>query len=168
MIALHHAIWSNYFQVGEAALASGDCLTAEAMFRESLIVASAQAQEPLREANSAFALALALLPQRPQRAEAQQLLRRAVRIYGTVENLDCQTFVSCVSSLADSYCQEDFPERALPLLKHGVKIVSQQAGLAAPYLVPLFKRMALIYSEKRYYRKADECFRRSLQLSTSR
>jgi tetratricopeptide (TPR) repeat protein len=165
MIAIHQAIWSNYFQVGEAALASGDSFTAEAMFRESLIIASVQALEPMHEANSAFALALALLPQRPQRAEAQQLMRRAVRIYATVENLDCQTFVSCVSSLADSYCQEDFPERALPLLKQAVKIVSQKTGLAAPYLVPLFKRMALIYSEKKYYSKADECFRRSLQLS---
>ena len=165
MIAVHQAIWSNYFQVGEAALASGDSLTAEAMFRESLIVASVQVLEPMHQANSAFALARVLLPQRPQRAEAQQLMRRAVRIYATVENLDCQIFVSCVSSLADSYCQEDFPERALPLLKQAVKIVSQQTGLAAPYLVPLFKRMALIYSEKSYYRKADECFRRSLQLS---
>jgi hypothetical protein len=91
-------------------------------------------------------------------------MRKAVRIYATVENLDCRTFVSCVSSLSDSYCQEDFPERALPLLKQAVKIVSLQAGLAAPYLVPLLKRMALIYSEKRYYSKADECFRRSLQL----
>ena len=165
MIAMHQAIWSNYFQVGEAALASGDCLTAEVMFREALSVASVQVLEPRYEANSAFALALALLPQRPQRGEAQQLMRRAVRLYTTVENLDCQTFVRCVSSLADSYCQEDFPERALPLLKQAVKIVSQQSGLAAPYLVPLFKRMALIYSEKRYHRKADECFRRSLQLS---
>jgi len=165
MIAIHQAIWSNYFQVGEAALASGDSLTAEAMFREALIVASVQALEPMHVANSAFALGLALLPQRSQRAEAQQLMRRAVRIYATVVNLDCQTFVSCVSSLADSYCQEDFPERALPLLKQAVKIVSQQSGLAAPYLVPLFKRMAFIYSEKSYYRKADECFRRSLQLS---
>lgn len=164
MIAVHQAIWSNYFQVGEAALASGDFITAETMFREALMVASVQALEPMHEANSAFALALALLPQRPQRAEAQQLMRRAVRIYATVENLDCQTFVSCVSSLADSYCQEDFPERALPLLKQAVKRVSQQTGLAAPHLVPLFKRMALIYSEKRYYRKADQCFQRSLQL----
>ena len=165
MIAIHQAIWSNYFQVGEAALASGDSFTAEVMFRESLIVASVQALEPMHEANTAFALALTLLPQRPQRAEAQQLMRRAVRIYATVENLDCQTFVRCVSSLADSYCREDFPERALPLLKQAVKIVSKQSGLAAPYLVPLFKRMALIYNEKRYYRKADECFRRSLPLS---
>ncbi len=164
MIAVHQAIWTNYFQVGEAALASGDFITAEAMFREALMVASVQALEPMHEANSAFALALALLPQRPQRAEAQQLMRRAVRIYATVENLDCQTFVSCVSSLADSYCQADFPERALPLLKQAVKRVSQQTGLAAPHLVPLFKRMALIYSEKRYYRKADQCFQRSLQL----
>ncbi len=165
MIAIHQAIWSNYFQVGEAALASGDSFTAEAMFRESLMVASVQALEPMHEANSAFALALALLPRRPQRAEAQQLMRKAVRVYATVENLDCQTFVSCVTSLADSYCQEDFPERALPLLKQAVKIVSQKTGLAAPYLVPLFKRMALIYSEKRYHSKADECFRRSLQVS---
>ena len=165
MIALHQSIWSNYFQVGEAAWASGNFLIAEAMFRESLVVASVQALEPVHEASSAFALALVLLPQRPQRAAAQQLMRKAVRIYATVENLDCRTFVSCVSSLADSYCQEDFPERALPLLKQAVKIVSQKTGLAAPYLVPLFKRMALIYSEKKYYSKADECFRRSLQLS---
>ncbi len=165
MIAIHKAIWSNYFHVGEAALASGDTFTAEAMLRESLLVASVHALEPLYEADSAFALARVLLPQRSQRAEAQQLLRRAVRIYATVDHLDCQAFVCCVSSLADSYWQEDFPERALPLLKQAVKIVSLQAGLAAPYLVPLFKRMALIYSEKRYFRKADECFQRSLQLS---
>lgn len=160
-----NAVWSNYFQVGKTALSTGDSATAETMFREALAVASTQALEPLHEANSAFGLALALLPQPGQRGEAQQLLRKAIRLYSTVSNLDCAVFVSCVSSLADSYCQESFPERALPLLKQAVKIVSQRAGLSAPHLVPLFKRMALIYSEKRYYRKAELCFQRAVKNS---
>lgn len=161
MIAIAQAIWSNYFQVGEAALVGGDVATAETMFREALVFASLQkAMEPVHEADSALGLALSLLRQHSQRAEAQQLLRKAIRIYSTVKNLDCQVFVSCVSSLADSYCQEDFPERALPLLKQAVRVVSMRAGLSAPYLVPLFKRMALIYAEKKYYRKADQCFQR--------
>lgn len=159
------AVWSNYFQVGKAALNTGDSAIAEAMFREALIVSSTQDLEPVHEADSALGLALSLLRQRSQRAEAQQLLRKAIRIYTTVNDLDCEVYVSCVTSLADSYCCESFPERALPLLKQAVKVVSRRAGLAAPHLVPLFKRMALIYSEKNYCRKADAYFLRAVQNS---
>lgn len=159
------AVWSNYFQVGKAALNTGDSAIAEAMFREALIVSSTQDLEPVHEADSALGLALSLLRQRSQRAEAQQLLRKAIRIYTTVNDLDCEVYVSCVTSLADSYCCESFPERALPLLKHAVKVVSRRAGLAAPHLVPLFKRMALIYSEKNYRGKAEAYFLRAVQNS---
>ncbi len=143
----------------------GDSATAETMFREALTYVSTQAMEPVHEADCALGLALSLLRQRAQRAEAQQLLRKAIRIYTTVNDLDCEVYVSCVTSLADSYCCESFPERALPLLKQAVKVVSIRAGLAAPHLVPLFKRMALIYSEKNYRGKAEFCFLRAVQNS---
>ncbi|CAN5323266.1 hypothetical protein BH11CYA1_BH11CYA1_15440 [soil metagenome] len=100
-----------------------------------------------------------------RKSEAQQLMRKAIRLYSTVQNLDCSVFVSCVSRLADSYCEESFPERAIPLLKQAVKVVSQAEGLAAPNLVPLFKRMALIYSERKYFGKAEACFMRAVQNS---
>jgi tetratricopeptide (TPR) repeat protein len=165
MIAIAQAIWSNYFQVGEAALVVGDSATAETMFREALMCASTQALEPVQEADSALGLALSLLRQRAQRAEAQQLLRKAIRIYTTVSDLNCEVYVISVTSLADSYCCECLPERALPLLKQAVKVVAIRAGLAAPQMVPLFKRMALIYSEKNYCEKAEAFFLRAVQNS---
>ena len=172
------SIWSNYFQTGKTALSAGDLATAEAMFSEALEYASTHSLEAIFVANSAFGLALALLQldsnlqcdqfanlKSSRKSEAQQLMRKAIRLYGTVKNLDCSVFVGCVSRLADSYYQESFPERALPLLKQAVKVVTQTEGLAAPNLVPLFKRMALIYSEKNYHERAETCFLRAVQNS---
>ena len=172
------SIWSNYFQTGKTALTAGDLVTAETMFREALEYASAHGLEPILVANSAFGLALALMQldsslqasqyanlKSSRRSEAQHLMRKAIRLYGTVKNLDCSVFVGCVSRLADSYYQESFPERAIPLLKQAVKVVTQTEGLAAPNLVQLFKRMALIYSEKNYHGKAEACFKRAVQNS---
>jgi len=176
-IALNLSIWWNYFAVGQSAISVGDLQLAEKMFREALEFASASGIKLVHQADSAYGLALALLPGGAnERAEGQQLLRKAVRLYSThnqkqnqdlnqtnAAKLNTVVFVGAVTALADSYCQERFPERALPLLKEAVKIVAARDGLSAPQLVPLFKRMALIYSEKKYFAKAEKFYRRSCQ-----
>ncbi len=159
-MAIALSIWWNYFAVAQSALGAGNLTLAETMFREALQVAAVSGIASIHQADSAYGLALTLLPSR--KAEGQQLLRRAVRLYNdNIAVLNVDVFVGAVSALADSYCLEQFPERALPLLKEAVKVVAAREGLAAPQLVPLFKRMALIYSEKKYFAKAEKFFRRS-------
>lgn len=161
-MAIALSIWWNYFAVAQSALSVGNFTLAETMFREALQVAAVSGIPSIHQADSAYGLALTLLPS-GSTAEGQQLLRRAVRLYNdNLAVLNVDVFVGAVSSLADSYCLEQFPERALPLLKEAVKVVAAREGLAAPQLVPLFRRMALIYSEKKYFAKAEKFFRRSL------
>jgi len=169
--AIASSLWTNYFHVGQSAFRYGDHVLAECMFREALAQASRTASSAMQQADSAHALALTLLTaaaseRAARRAEALQLLRRAVRIYATLSNLDCHNFVAAVSILADSYCEEQFPERALPLLKEAIKVVVARSGLAAPDLIPLFPRMALIYSEKKYFARADKFLHLSLITSS--
>lgn len=99
------------------------------------------------------------------RAQAEQYLRKAIRFYTISTPVDSRSFVVAVLSLADSYYHSRFPERALPLLKRSVKTITAQDGLSAPHLVPLFKRMAAIYNENRYFAKAEKFVKQAISMS---
>jgi tetratricopeptide (TPR) repeat protein len=165
------AIWNNYFEVARAAQQCGDFHTAATMFQEAINLA----QGPYPgdglslhlQALSFHGLALALLEggASEQCALAEHYLRKAIRLYPLEARVDTRSFVAAVLCLADIYYHSRFPERALPLLKKAVKIVTAQDGLHAPQLVQLFKRMAIIYSDNRYFAKAEKFVRQASALA---
>lgn len=156
---IDETIWRNYFEVGQTAYRSDCWPVAERMHRAALAEALRGVSAD-RQALSSYSLALVLLRQ-GRVAEAQKLLRKSVRLYSRLDSLNL-TVVSSV--LADTYWHEGAAEKAIPLLKFAMRLVLRRDGAASPHLLPVLKRMVLIYTEKKIYPQSDKYFRRLLEI----
>jgi hypothetical protein len=76
--------------------------------------------------------------------------------------------VAAACALADSYWAQRAAEKAEPLLKLSLRRVMVKEGNLSPNLVPVLKRLVLIYTEKRFFARSDKYMRRLLEIQFGR
>jgi tetratricopeptide (TPR) repeat protein len=163
MQALSLTIWSNYFDVASAALKSGHLYTAETMFAAALSEAENFDLCSLQQAASLHGLACAYLKS-GRKSASEVLLRKAFRIICETESVNIKDLGNLACLLADCYLDEDEAAKAMPVLKVAAGQIERRAGADEPALVPLFKRIALIYSGSNRQSKSEAYFARAMKI----
>lgn len=160
-------VWKNYFQVAAVALQTGSLQIARTMFQAAAEYCQGKRDSGAKLAASNHGLALVLLSE-GETAEAQALMRKAIRLYAAANNIDSRLVAEAASRLADSYIDEKLVCKALPVLKAAARNIARKDGCMALPLVPLFKRIAAIYCESGYSDKGELFFRRALNVEYGR
>jgi hypothetical protein len=159
-------IWSNYFEVGETAASSGHLELAERMHRAAHGEAMKGVSLP-SQIMSSYSLGVVLL-RMGQGAEGEKCLRKAVSLTCRHSEINCAYLVAAACALADSYWAQRAAEKAVPLLKLSLRRVMVKEGNLSPNLVPVLKRLVLIYTEKRFFARSDKYMRRLLEIQFGR
>jgi tetratricopeptide (TPR) repeat protein len=163
MQTLGHTIWSNYFEVASTALKSGQLQTAQTMFGAALEEAEKYDLCPMQQAASLHGLACAYL-KGGDKGSSELLLRKAFRIICQADYVNANDLSNIACLLADSYLEEGEAAKAMPVLKVAAGQISRRAGEDAPALIPLLKRIALIYLRGNRQSKADVYFSLALKI----
>ncbi|MBS1994395.1 MAG: hypothetical protein JSS86_14585 [Cyanobacteria bacterium SZAS LIN-2] len=147
-------IWSNYVEVASAALSQGQWRTARTMFAAALNEAENVNFCVRRQIASLHGLAYAEM-HCGGREDSGLHLRKAFRLIcqGHLDDVDSLGRIACM--LADFYLEKKQPARALPVLKTACSKIRLLRGWQSPALIPVHRRMALIYAEAGRNDKAD-------------